>query len=45
MLAARGMGMRNPFVDPAGYKAWVERPESAFRAAVEQQQGEEESRR
>ena len=40
-LAARGMGMRNPWVDPAGYKAWVERMESAFRAAVDRQRDEE----
>jgi len=39
--AASGMGLRNPWVDPAGYKAWVERMESAFRAAVERQKAEE----
>jgi metallo-beta-lactamase class B len=42
-LATRGMGMRNPFVDPAGYKAWVERAEGAFRAALEAQRKEEEA--
>jgi metallo-beta-lactamase class B len=42
--AARGMGLRNPFVDPDGYKAWVEKAESAFRAAVEQQKAEEASK-
>lgn len=39
-LALRGMGMRNPFVDPAGYKAWAAEAESAFRAAVERQRQE-----
>jgi metallo-beta-lactamase class B len=39
--AARGMGVRNPWVDPAGYKAWVERAEAAFVAALERQRGEE----
>lgn len=38
--AAKGMGLRNPWVDPAGYKAWVERMEAAFRAAVERQRDE-----
>jgi metallo-beta-lactamase class B len=42
--AASGMGLRNPFVDPDGYKAWVEKAESAFRAALEQQKAEEASR-
>jgi metallo-beta-lactamase class B len=42
-LAARGLGMRNPFVDPAGYKAWVERAEKAFRGAVAQQEKEAEA--
>lgn len=40
VLAERGMGMRNPFVDPAGYKAWVAAAESAFRAAVDRQRQE-----
>lgn len=42
-LAARGMGMRNPWVDPAGYKAWVERMEGAFMSAVERQKSEEKA--
>lgn len=41
--AARGMGPANPFVDPSGYKAWVERAEAAFRAALEAQKKEEKS--
>lgn len=42
-FAARGMGMRNPFVDPVGYKAWVDRMEDAFRAAVAQQKEAEKA--
>ncbi|MEO8196531.1 MAG: subclass B3 metallo-beta-lactamase [Thermoanaerobaculia bacterium] len=42
-LAARGMGMRNPWVDPDGYKVWVDRMESAFVAAVERQRDEEKN--
>ncbi len=41
--AAKGMGLRNPWVDPAGYKAWVERMEGAFVAALEKQREEEEN--
>ena len=41
--AAKGMGLRNPWVDPAGYKAWVERMESAFVAAVERQRDEDKN--
>lgn len=44
-LATRGMGMRNPFVDPAGYRDWVERTERAFRSAVEQQEREAKAER
>lgn len=39
-LAARGSDSPNPFVDPAGYKAWVERAEGAFLAAVSRQKDE-----
>ena len=39
-FAARGMGLGNPFVDPEGYKAWVERMEGAFRDAVALQKEE-----
>ncbi|MEO7795410.1 MAG: subclass B3 metallo-beta-lactamase [Thermoanaerobaculia bacterium] len=38
--ATRGMGMRNPFVDPEGYRAWVERMEGNFRAGVAEQSEE-----
>ncbi len=41
--AAKGMGLRNPWVDPAGYKAWVERMEGAFVAALEKQRDEEKN--
>ena len=41
--AAKGMGLRNPWVDPAGYKAWVERMEGAFVAALEKQREEEKN--
>ncbi len=41
--ATRGMGPRNPWVEPAGYKAWVERMEGAFRAAVERQKSAEKA--
>ena len=41
--AASGMGLRNPWVDPAGYKAWVARAKGAFLAAVESQKAEEEA--
>lgn len=41
--AAKGMGLRNPWVDPAGYEAWVERMEAAFVAAVDKQRGEEKN--
>lgn len=41
--AARGMGLRNPWVDPAGYKAWVARAEGAFLAAIESQKAEEKA--
>lgn len=41
--AAMGMGLRNPWVDPAGYKAWVERMEGAFVAALEKQRDEEKN--
>jgi metallo-beta-lactamase class B len=44
-LAVRGTGMRNPFVDPEGYAAWVARMESAFRAAVKRQEEETPARR
>jgi metallo-beta-lactamase class B len=30
---------RNPFIDPAGYRAYVASAESAFRAALDQQRG------
>jgi len=39
-LAERGAGMRNPFVDPEGYRAWVDRMERAFREEVERQRRE-----
>lgn len=39
--AARGEASRNPFVDPEGYQAWVEKMEGAFVAAVERQKAEE----
>jgi len=39
--AARGMGMRNPFVDPAGYRAWIEEMEARFRAALRAQAKED----
>lgn len=41
--AASGMGLRNPWVDPAGYKAWVARAKDAFLAAVESQKAEEKA--
>ncbi len=41
--AASGMGLRNPWVDPAGYKAWVARAKGAFLAAVESQKAEEKA--
>lgn len=31
---AMGMGMRDPFVDPEGYRAYVDRAEAAFREAL-----------
>ena len=40
---ALGAGKSNPFVDPEGYKAWVARTESAYRAAVERQKEEAEA--
>ncbi|MGE0641910.1 MAG: subclass B3 metallo-beta-lactamase [Thermoanaerobaculia bacterium] len=36
-MAERGMGMSNPFVDPGGYRAWVDRMEESFRKAVAEQ--------
>jgi metallo-beta-lactamase class B len=33
---AMGMGMRDPFVDPEGYRTYVDRAEAAFRAALAQ---------
>ena len=41
--AASGMGLRNPWVDPAGYKAWVARAKGASLAAVESQKAEEKA--
>jgi len=37
---ARLGGEANPFVDPEGYRAWVERAEKAFRDELERQQRE-----
>jgi len=37
---ARLGGESNPFVDPIGYRAWVDRAEIAFREAVERQRAE-----
>jgi metallo-beta-lactamase class B len=41
--ATRGMGPRNPFVDPAGYKAWIEEKEAAFRKALAEQREAEKA--
>ena len=39
-LKARGNGASgNPFVDPEGYRRWVERSEAAFRKQLEEQRG------
>lgn len=38
--AALGAGIRNPFVDPAGYQAWVARAEGAFLTELEKQKEE-----
>ena len=35
--ATRRNGMRNPFLDPEGYKKWVDAAEKAFRDEVEKQ--------
>lgn len=42
-LAMRGMGLRNPFVDPIGFSEWVVGAESAFRSAVAKQRQELEA--